>query len=141
MLGLTLALREEKDFKELLQRIEYGGCPLVYSGLQRIHAAHAAAAVRKATGRPVAVICPDELEAEQFGSDLSALTEEEVLGLTAREFTFFQADSVSRESEHARLRVFSRLLEGTADAVLRNDAPEAEGLGAYRVAAEGLMAS
>ena len=25
MLGLTLALREEKDFKELLQRIEYGG--------------------------------------------------------------------------------------------------------------------
>ena len=114
MLGLTLALREEKDFKELLQRIEYGGCPLVYSGLQRIHAAHTAAAIRKATGRPVAVICPDELEAEQFSSDLSALTEEEVLGLTAREFTFFQADSVSRESEHARLRVFRRLLEGTA---------------------------
>ena len=113
MLGLTLALREEKDFKELLQRIEYGGCPLVYSGLQRVHAAHAAAAVRKATGRPVAVICPDELEAEQLRADLAALTEEEVLGLTAREFTFFQADSVSRESEHARLRVFCRLLEGT----------------------------
>ena len=114
MLGLTLALREDKDFKELLQRIEYGGCPLVYSGLQRIHAAHAAAAIRKATRRPVAVICPDELEAEQLRGDLAAFSQEEVLSLTAREFTFFQADSVSRENEHARLRVFCRLLEGTA---------------------------
>ena len=45
MLGLTRALRGEKDFSELLQRLEYGGCPLVYSGLGSIHAAHAAAAM------------------------------------------------------------------------------------------------
>ncbi len=114
MLGLTRSLRGEKDFAELLQRIEYGGCPLVYSGLQRVHAAHAAAAVRKETGRPVAVICPDELEAEQLRADLAAFTEEEVLGLTAREFTFFHADGVSREGEHARMKVFRRLEEGTA---------------------------
>ena len=46
MLGLTRALKGEKDFQELLQRLEYGGCPLVYSGLGSIHAAHAAAAIR-----------------------------------------------------------------------------------------------
>ena len=118
MLGLTLALRGEKDFAELLQRIEYGGCPLVYSGLQSIHAAHAAAAVRKETGRPLLVICPDELEAERFRTDLAAFSEEEVQTLFAREFTFFRADSVSREGEHARLKVFRRLLEGTAPLVV-----------------------
>ena len=114
MLGLTRALREEKDFREILQRIEYGGCPVVYSGLQGIHAAHAAAALRKETGRPLVLICPDEIEAERLSEDLRAFTQEEVLTLQAREFTFFQADSVSREGEHARLRVFRRLLEGTA---------------------------
>ena len=114
MLGLTRALRGEKDFAELLQRLEYGGCPLVYSGLGSIHAAHAAAAIRKETGRPLLVICPDELEAERFRADLAAFSQEEVQTLFAREFTFFRADSVSREGEHARLRTFRRLLEGTS---------------------------
>ena len=114
MLGLTRALKGEKDFSELLQRLEYGGCPLVYSGLGSIHAAHAAAAIRKETGRPLVVICPDELEAERFRTDLAAFTQEETQSLFAREFTFFRADSVSREGEHARLRTFRKLLEGTA---------------------------
>jgi transcription-repair coupling factor (superfamily II helicase) len=114
MLGLTRALRGEKDFIELLQRMEYGGCPLVYSGLGGIHAAHAAAAIRRETGRPLLVICPDELEAERFRADLAAFSQEEALTLYAREFTFFRADSVSREGEHARLKAFRRLREGTA---------------------------
>ena len=109
MLGLTRALKGEKDFSELLQRLEYGGCPLVYSGLGSIHAAHAAAAIRKETGRPLVVICPDELEAERFRTDLAAFTQEETQSLFAREFTFFRADSVSREGEHARLRTFRKL--------------------------------
>ncbi|MBR3555020.1 MAG: transcription-repair coupling factor [Oscillospiraceae bacterium] len=114
MLGLTRALKGEKDFQELLQRLEYGGCPLVYSGLGSIHAAHAAAAIRKETGRPLLVICPDELEAERFRTDLAAFSQEETQTLFAREFTFFRVDTVSREGEHARLRTFRRLLEGTA---------------------------
>lgn len=130
MLGLTRSLRHEKDFQELLQRIEYGGCPLTYSGLGEIHAAHAAAAVRKETGRPVVVICPDEMEAERFRSDLSAFTEEDVQALFVREFTFFHADSVSREAEHRRLRVFRALSEEgcnllvtTPDALMQRTLP------------------
>ena len=110
MLALTRALKQEKDFDELLRRIEYGGCPLVYSGLGSIHKAHAAAAVRKETGRPVVVVCPDELEAERLRGDLAALSQEEVLPLFAREFTFFQADSVSRGAEQDRLRTLQALL-------------------------------
>ncbi len=113
MLGLTRSLLQEKDFQELLQRIDYGGCPLVYSGLGAIHAAHAAAAVRKETGRPVIVICPDELEAERFRNDLAAFTQEDVRTLFVREFTFFQADSVSREAEHNRLTAFRSLMNET----------------------------
>jgi len=130
MLGLTRILREEKDFRELLDRIEYGGCPLVYSGLQSVHAAHAAAAVRTETERPVMVICPDELEADRFRADLAAFTGEEVQTLFAREFTFFQADSVSREAEHRRLMSFYSLgeeklplLVATPDALMQRTLP------------------
>jgi transcription-repair coupling factor (superfamily II helicase) len=73
MIALTRALKQEKDFTELLSRIDYGGCPLVYSGLGSIHKAHAAAAVRRLTGRPVIVICPDELEAERMRGDIDSL--------------------------------------------------------------------
>jgi transcription-repair coupling factor (superfamily II helicase) len=96
MTALTRVLKSDKDFSELLSRLEYGGCPVVYSGLGGIHKAHAAASVRALASRPLAVVCPDELEAERMRADLAVLTGESVLGLTAREFVFFNADSVSR---------------------------------------------
>ena len=106
MLALTRALNRETDFQEILRRIEYGGCPVVYSGLGSIHKAHTAAAIRRETGRSLVLLCPDELEAERQRGDLAALTQEEVYPLYAREFTFYQVDSASRSGEHRRLRTF-----------------------------------
>ena len=114
MLGLTHALMGEKGFQELMQRIEYGGCPAVYSGLSPIHKSHAAAALRRESGRPVVIICPDELEAERMRGDLETLCQEEVYTLYGREFTFFQADSVSRSGEQTRLRTLLALLRSRA---------------------------
>ena len=114
MLGLTHALMGEKGFQELMQRIEYGGCPAVYSGLSPIHKSHAAAALRRESGRPVVLICPDELEAERMRGDLETLCQEEVYPLYGREFTFFHADSVSRTGEQTRLRTLLALLRGRA---------------------------
>jgi transcription-repair coupling factor (superfamily II helicase) len=118
MIALTRAIKSDKDFAELLNRINYGGCPLTYSGLGGIHKAHAAAAVRRLTGRPVIVICPDELEAERMRADIEALTEEEALGLNAREFTFFNADSVSHAYEHERINSLYHMARGTAGIVV-----------------------
>ncbi len=118
MLALIKALKNDKEFSELLSRLEYGGCPLVYSGLSSIHKAHAAAAVRRLTGRPVVVICSDELEAERMRGDISMLTGEEALGLTAREFTFFNGDSVSRSFEHERINTLYHMARGTAGIIV-----------------------
>lgn len=130
MLALTHALTRESDFAELLRRIEYGGCPLVYSGLGSIHKAHAAAAIRRETQRPIVLICSDELEAERQRADLAMLTQEEVFPLYGREFTFFQADSVSRSAEHTRLRALYALQNGsvsvlvtTPDALMQRTLP------------------
>jgi len=130
MLGLTKSLIQEKDFQELLQRIEYGGCPLVYSGLQSVHAAHAAAAIRAETHRPVVIICPDETEAERFRRDLSAFSSEDISLLYGRDFTFFHAHSISRSAEHQRLRSFyamqrdlSPLILGTPDGLMQRTIP------------------
>ena len=118
MFGLTHALTGEKGFQELMQRVEYGGCPAVYSGLSSIHKSHVAAALRRESGRPLVLICPDELEAERMRGDLETLCQEEVWTLYGREFTFFPADSVSREGEQARLRTMLALLRERAGVVV-----------------------
>ena len=118
MFGLTHALTGEKGFQELMQRVEYGGCPTVYSGLSSIHKSHVAAALRRESGRPLVLICPDELEAERMRGDLETLCQEEVWTLYGREFTFFPADSVSREGEQARLRTMLALLRERAGVVV-----------------------
>jgi transcription-repair coupling factor (superfamily II helicase) len=118
MTALTRVLKSDKDFSELLSRLEYGGCPVVYSGLGGIHKAHAAASVRALASRPLAVVCPDELEAERMRADLAVLTGESVLGLTAREFVFFNADSVSRSYEHERISALYQMARGTAGIIV-----------------------
>ena len=66
MIALSHALKREKDFTQLINRIDGGGCPVVYSGLSGIHKAHAAAAIRRITGRPVFLVCADEAEADRM---------------------------------------------------------------------------
>ncbi len=131
MFALSQALLKEKDFAQLINRIDGGGCPLVYSGLSGIHKAHAAAAIRRITARPVFLICADESEAESMRADLSVLCEEDILRLSGREFSFYNVDSVSREAEHERIRVLSRMAEGyagivvaTAEALLTRTIPK-----------------
>ena len=91
MLSLTKALLDEPDFKRLIAGIEAGACPSVISGLSEIHRAHAAAAVRAATMRPVVVVCADEEETVRLSRDIATLTMEQALTLVTREFTFHSA--------------------------------------------------
>ena len=118
MISLSRALLAEQDFSQLINRIDGGGCPVVYSGLGGIHKAHVAAAIRRITSRPVFVICADEAEAEKLRADISVLCQEEVFRLMRRELSFYNVDSVSREAEHERIRVLSMLSCGTAGVVV-----------------------
>ena len=118
MLALSQALMREKDFAQLINRIDGGGCPLVYSGLGSIHKSHAAAAIRRITGRPVFVVCADESDAEHMRADMAVFCQEEVFRLGGREFSFYNVDSVSRDAEHERIRIFNAMATDKAGIVV-----------------------
>lgn len=131
MKAISSFLKNSSDFAELLNRIDGGGCPLVFSGVEAVHTAHMAAAVRVCSGLPVVLVCPDELACERMQENLAALSGEEVMKLTVREFTFYNAESVSRQLEHDRLRTLAALaLEkaplcvATPDALMQRCAPK-----------------
>jgi transcription-repair coupling factor (superfamily II helicase) len=129
--ALSEALLKNKDFEQLVARIDGGGCPVLFSGLGSIHKAHMISALRRITGRPVFVVCGDELEADRMRADLSAFSSEEPFRLPAREFTFYNVESVSRQTEHEKIKTLYAMLEEqagivvtTADAVMQRTIPK-----------------
>ncbi|MCL2819681.1 MAG: transcription-repair coupling factor [Oscillospiraceae bacterium] len=111
MLSLTKSLLEDSVFKQLLASIDAGTCPVVLSGLSEIHRAHASAAIRASTMRPIVVICSAEDEARRLAQDISALTMEQALTLCAREFIFHDAEVVSRQIEQSRIATLTALVD------------------------------
>jgi transcription-repair coupling factor (superfamily II helicase) len=79
-----------------------------------VHRAHVLAALRAVTGRPVVAVCADELEAGRFARDLETLTTEDACALFARDFTFYNAEGVSRELEQRRLHTLYQMARGNA---------------------------
>ena len=118
MLSLTKSLLEDTDFKRLVSGIDEGVCPAVISGLSDIHRAHAAAALRASTMRPVVVICSTEDEAKRFSRDISSLTMEPTYMLCAREFTFHDAEVVSRQVEQSRIATLNALQQNRAPLII-----------------------
>lgn len=99
-------------------------------GLLGVHKAHIAAAIRHLTGRPVVLICPDELDAARLAADIGALAQEDAQVLSAREFNFYNIETVSREWEQGRIRTlyaaakgYAPILATSADALLARTIP------------------
>jgi transcription-repair coupling factor (superfamily II helicase) len=118
MHALTTAFVNEIGYGQIASRIESGGCPVVVSGLDGIHRTHAAASIRCATGRPVVVVCTDEIEMKRVASDLEAFTSEQAALLSGREFTFYNAEGVSRQLEQRRLRTLFQMRSNRAPLVV-----------------------
>ncbi len=118
MKRLSELLEQLPEFQRTLAAMENGRCPVALSGLAPVHRAHFAACLRKATGRPVALVCADEEEGDRLERDLEALTGDQVVRLSAREFNFYDGASASRDWEHKRLWAFERLRSGQAGVVV-----------------------
>ena len=61
------------ELRELLSRIDGGGCPAEVTGLQGVHRALAGAALSEALDRPALFVCADEGEARTLREDLRSL--------------------------------------------------------------------
>jgi len=118
MLSLTKSLLEDSEFKGLIAGIDTGSYPVVLSGLSEIHRAHAAAAIRASTMRPLVVICTSEDETTRLAKDIASLTMEQAVTLCTREFTFHDAEGVSRQIEQGRISTLTALLEKKAPIVV-----------------------
>lgn len=130
MRALTTSLMNDIGFAQITASIESGGCPAVVSGLGGIHKTHAAAVVRQVTERPVVVVCSDDIEITRVAADLEAFTGTSVVLLAGREFTFYNAESVSRQLEQRRLRALYQIKNGaplivaTVDGLMQRTIPK-----------------
>ena len=109
---LRSVLQNLPEFQQLLAALDGGQSPAAVSGLGAVHRAHVAAALGAASERPVVVVCADESECERTARDLAFFTGQSVPVLTARQFTFHNAATVSHQWEHRRLKLLWALSEG-----------------------------
>ena len=109
MRALTLSILENNDLATLPDCVEGGALPALVSGLGPIHRAHLAAALAEKCGRPLCVIAPDETAAQTMAADLASFLGRPAVTVTAREFTFYAAEGVSRQTEQRRIRALDEL--------------------------------
>ena len=107
---IAKAILNEKDLTPLPIALEGGVSPVLVSGLSGIHRAALSAAMYSEMGRPMVIICPDETAAEAMEKDVSAFLNIRPTMITNRDFTFYSAESVSRQAEQRRLAAFDVLL-------------------------------
>jgi transcription-repair coupling factor (superfamily II helicase) len=111
-------INELPEIRELVGRVEEGGCPAEISGLAPVHRAIVGAAVAQATERPAVFVCGDEREAHTLCGDLHALTGTEPVLLLAREWQFRPNAVSSRSWEQSRLAALDAMARGKARTVV-----------------------
>ena len=118
MRSLLNTLQRVGEFQDLLLRIDAGRCPIAASGLSPVHRAFLAAGIAVESQRPAVILCADEVDAGRIAKDLTALTEQPVLQLPSREFTFHDAASISHQWEHKRIAVLRAMAAEQAPIVV-----------------------
>ncbi len=108
---LTEFLPRLGDYTRLQAALTQGKSPLALSGLAAVHRTCVAAALQRATGRPLVLVASDDGEARRLAGDLEAFTGQTVPVLPARDFLFHPGAS-SRQWEHQRLELLAKLHRG-----------------------------
>ena len=111
---LNRAIAGLPEVQELLLQLDAGRSPVAVSGLSAVHRALLAAALHRATGRPIVLLCADEGEGGHMAGDLQALTGETPALLFAREWQLRDRVSASHGFEQQRLGTLFALSVGHA---------------------------
>ncbi len=108
---LAKLLKALPEYQTLLAR-SHENIPCAITGLSAIHRAHISAALHQDTGRPILLVCQDDLATDRMAEALSGFLEEKPPVLPSRELSLLGAASVSRGWEHRRLGMLYRLAQG-----------------------------
>ena len=91
--------------------------PCGVTGLSHIHKAHVIASMCMCLMQKAVALVPDEATATRLRQDLEGFGVN-ALHYPARDFSFRTLETVSREYEHARLKVLDKMLSGDFDVVV-----------------------
>ena len=125
------------EVRELLARIDGGGCPAEVTGLQGVHRGLVGAALSEALDRPALFVCADEGEARTLREDLRSLLGTEPVLLLGREWQLRPGAVASRGWEQDRLAALYALGQGGVRAVIAT----ADGLMARTLPKSALLRS
>lgn len=110
-------LEKSSEYASLGKSIDSLNAPVGAVGLADINKVHTVHSLQQKFNKKAFIITPDEASAVRFYENLSQL-QQGVLLYPSREFTFLDVEGISREFEHIRLGVLSRILDGNYTAVV-----------------------
>ena len=124
------------QFQQMVEHLRQNETPVLTVGLSDIHKAHFIYAASKELEKPILVITDDEAAARRMCDDINIMeggSESYAMVYPARDYVFRQVETASKEYEHLRIGVLSRILTGqcsicfcSADALLQHTIPPKE---------------
>lgn len=114
---ISKIFEKSNEFVSLGNSINTSGMPVGATGVSDSVKAHLIHSLMEFKQNKALIIMPDEASAVRMSENLGSL-QSGVLFYPAREFTFQQVAGVSREFEHIRLGVLSKIIKGDYSAVV-----------------------
>ena len=114
---LKAGMHKLPEYMQLRQAVESNALPAVATGLSGIHKAAIINALVQDTNKTALFLAADEAEAQRICQDLTSMGLRSFI-YPARDFTFRNVESASREYEHQRIQVLSRILKHDCDIVI-----------------------
>ena len=100
---LLHALKTIPEYVSLLESLGKGRSAAI-TGIGQINRSHLIAGLRRDSGRPVVILCQDDMAAKRLQTELQAFLGETAPVLPSRELTLYDSAVVSRAWEQKRLR-------------------------------------
>lgn len=114
---LKAGMHKLPEYMQLRQAVESNALPAVATGLSGIHKATIINALVQDTNKTALLLAADEAEAQRICQDLTSMGLRSFIYPT-RDFIFRNVESASREYEHQRIQVLSRILKHDCDVVV-----------------------
>ena len=108
---LLAQLRSIPEYSALLASVSQGQTAAV-TGVGQINRSHLIAGLTRDCGRPLVILCQDDMAARRLQEELKCFLGESVPILPGRELTLYDAAVVSRAWEQKRLRQLYDLATG-----------------------------
>ncbi|MGN1134600.1 MAG: transcription-repair coupling factor [Oscillospiraceae bacterium] len=108
----TKAIEKLDLYKDLKSAFEHRESPVCVTGVSGIHKAQLAMGLYNFS--PMLIICEDEASARRMSDDINEMSGEVCSYVyPAKDFTFTDVETVSREYEHTRLGILTGLLDNS----------------------------